>query len=209
MAAKEEKAVDVAALEKKVDGLCAQVRRMQDNWVKFSEKFIGRPVDGKKQGEVGSMRIMAVVAILVMAIVGSVVAAELWDISQGTGTAKFEQTGRTGDITLTVDVVDAKLTASGSMTLTPVVQAASDTSRMSVNAPFYVLEPSGIHTQNLGEGADGQMVTFFNNAATNVIFDTSDSRIDVGASDITLGQTDTLTLISYDGVWYRVSNSDN
>ena len=108
MAAKEEKAVDVAALEKKVDGLCAQVRRMQDNWVKFSEKFIGRPVDGKKQGEVGSMRIGAMVAIAVIGVaVIAFGAGEIENWSQGTGTATLDQTGRTGNITLTIDAVSS------------------------------------------------------------------------------------------------------
>jgi len=102
MAAKE-KVSSVEELEKKVDNLCAVVRRMQENWGRFAESHLGRPSDGKKKGEVGSARIgiLAVIAVIGLSVIAY--GAELFDLSQGTGTAKFEQTSRTGDITLTVD----------------------------------------------------------------------------------------------------------
>jgi len=96
------------------------------------------------------------------------------------------------------------LTASGSKIETATTRSYTTNNTLTVAAPFYVLLPTGNHTQSLANPSAGQIVTFLNaGGATNVIFDDSDGNIDLGGGDVTLGPTDLLQLRGYGNKWYE------
>lgn len=76
-------------------------------------------------------------------------------------------------------------------------------------AAVVLIQAPLIITQHLENAVSGQIVRFQNIAGTNVIFSNSDANIDLGSSDITLGDTDNLVLMGVGTTWYKLSTANN
>lgn len=87
--------------------------------------------------------------------------------------------------------------------------AATGEYTQTVAKAFYTLSAAGVSTQHLANPTAGQVVFFLNTVATNFVFLDADANIDLGGSDVTLGQTDLLGLIGNGNVWYKLFTADN
>lgn len=148
--------VDLVEMAKALDAALAKLRKLEDkmdrhsqNWLRFWRRWIGPRADvNAKDGEVGSVRIWALLGVFILSASLLFGAGEVRDYSQGTGIARFNQTSRTGDITLEINAGTIKNTLSvatnltvssgGTLTLTGVTVAGwgSVSSGLFTNATF-------------------------------------------------------------------------
>jgi len=102
-----EDGLTLESVKAQLDDACAKIRRHSDNWVKHMDTYHDSSVGGKV-GKAGIATMLITAFVTVVIGMSPIFAYNVDDKSAGTGTYKLDQASQgTGDITLTVDTVDA------------------------------------------------------------------------------------------------------
>lgn len=114
-----------------------------------------------------------------------------------------------GSVAGTLVVTGALTTIAGMIETPTTITNAPGVYTQTVSAAFYKLTPTtGVITQHLANGTDGQRVEFFNSLATNVMWLDADSNLDLGGRNYTNSITDGMIFRSLSNVWYLEENMD-
>lgn len=211
--------VEKNAMEKKLDAVCAVLRKLKGE----CEKHWGVDIDG--DGKIGSVKVLMPTLILVLAMASFTIARDVvnWGSTQ-IGTAKVT-TADAGTATLTVDqlAVSGTTTTTGVLTpnggIAPKVTAVAVTNGAAVAVTAGVIELTNTGGATTATNAItitapyaviDQLVLIRVASSSNFVKIADNTTLMALGSDVVMGANDTLLLyISATNVAEKVSSSDN